>query len=158
MEDNNGESDWLSGKFIGFDDEVEELISVKKKCGLVKRKIKIKIICAEDLEPNVCLGPVEAYENEATLGGLGVAEPTENKAALCCLSATKATENEATLGGLGSTAIVKSAEENEYTLGDLSSGQDTEYLDSSNVGSYEINSVEDFIPKNVSKVFLCFKC
>ncbi|KAK8539438.1 hypothetical protein V6N12_043064 [Hibiscus sabdariffa] len=44
-------------------------------------------------------------------------------------------------------------EGNENALGGLGSGEDTDYLDTSDVGSYETNSDGDFISKNTGKVF-----
>ncbi|KAK8489735.1 hypothetical protein V6N11_009164 [Hibiscus sabdariffa] len=58
---------------------------------------------------------------------------------------------------LGPAVALKSAshfeEGNENALGGLGSGEDTDYLDTSNVGSYETNSYGDFISKNTGKVF-----
>ncbi|KAK9004381.1 hypothetical protein V6N11_002183 [Hibiscus sabdariffa] len=58
---------------------------------------------------------------------------------------------------LGPAVALKSAshfeEGNKNALGGLGSGEDTDYLDTSNVGSYETNSDGDFISKNTGKVF-----
>ncbi|KAK9008792.1 hypothetical protein V6N11_080270 [Hibiscus sabdariffa] len=58
---------------------------------------------------------------------------------------------------LGPVVALKSAshfeEGNENALGGLGSGEDTDYLDTSDVGSYETNSDGDFISKNSGKVF-----
>ncbi|KAK8656062.1 hypothetical protein V6N13_108621 [Hibiscus sabdariffa] len=43
-------SDWLDGESFLFDDEDEEIISIKNKNKVMKRKIKSKTILAEDLE------------------------------------------------------------------------------------------------------------
>ncbi|KAK8670090.1 hypothetical protein V6N13_104851 [Hibiscus sabdariffa] len=54
-------------------------------------------------------------------------------------------------GGDGSHANL--GWENEVESEDLSNGKDIDYLDSSDVGSYETNSNGDFISKKIVKVY-----
>ncbi|KAK9033106.1 hypothetical protein V6N11_018144 [Hibiscus sabdariffa] len=100
-------SDWLGGESFLFDDEDEEIVSIKNKNKAVKRKIKSKTILEEDLEHVV-------FNDVLGEDGLGAADTLR-----------------------------------EDSEGDSS----TEYLESSDAGSYETDSEGNSVVKKSNNVF-----
>ncbi|KAK9007132.1 hypothetical protein V6N11_050965 [Hibiscus sabdariffa] len=130
----------VGGEYALYDDDDEEINSIHTHFKLVYRKIKNKNGTAINLEAQITLD-----------GGLGAIDKNED----CGLGSIDANEtcSDENLDNLDKTSVVESAVENEDESKGLSSGEDTGYLDSSDVGSYETDSDGDFISRKNAKVF-----
>ncbi|KAK9041614.1 hypothetical protein V6N11_016706 [Hibiscus sabdariffa] len=145
-QEDSGESDWLGREHLLSDDD-EELNAIGTHFRVVKKKIRNKTVQAADLEPPFILGSV--VENE-------IQDPNEEAGN----EANRADENvlnENEAGGIGDNeangADEREIQGNEASLVGLSTGEETDYLGSSDVGSYETDSDGDFVSRKTTKVF-----
>ncbi|KAL4351611.1 hypothetical protein GQ457_06G022900 [Hibiscus cannabinus] len=145
-QEDSGESDWLGREHLLSDDD-EELNAIGTHFRVVKKKIRNKTVQVADLEPPFILGSV--VENE-------IQDPNEEAGN----EANRADENvlnENEAGGIGGNeangADEREIQGNEASLVGLSTGEETDYLGSSDVGSYETDSDGDFVSRKTTKVF-----
>ncbi|KAK9026728.1 hypothetical protein V6N11_039562 [Hibiscus sabdariffa] len=132
----------------------------------MERKVKNKFVCAKEVEPHVSEATIDC-ENEVVVGDLGAAEADQNEEQRK-EKGFVAKKNDPQMrvgsrkGNLPSSKIgmvyMDALRENEDDTNNLSSGPETAYLDSSDVGSYETDSDEDVVAKKDGKDFSFFKC
>ncbi|KAK9037511.1 hypothetical protein V6N11_022420 [Hibiscus sabdariffa] len=145
-QEDSGESDWLGREHLLSDDD-EELNAIGTHFRVVKKKIRNKTVQAADLEPPFILGSV--VENEI--------QDTNEEAGNEANRADENVLNENEAGGIGDNeangADEREIQGNEASLVGLSTGEETDYLGSSDVGSYETDSDGDFVSRKTTKVF-----
>ncbi|KAK8977927.1 hypothetical protein V6N11_059556 [Hibiscus sabdariffa] len=95
-----------------------------------------KLVDGDNYDTQEARGKRTVQQIEMKLGSVDAKEPCSDK----------------NLDNLGKIVDVDSVVENEAESKGLSSGEDTDYLDSSDVGGYETDSDGDFISKNIAKV------
>ncbi|KAK8573003.1 hypothetical protein V6N12_029043 [Hibiscus sabdariffa] len=134
-EENSSDSDWLGGGHLLSDDDDDEEITLIKKIRLVRRKIKNSTVSAADLEAPVDVGSEQSNEVDGNEADGNEVDGNE-------IDGNEETRDEQHGNG---------ADENEADLVGLCSGEETEYLDSSDVGSYETDSDGDVISKKTGQ-------
>ncbi|KAL4282895.1 hypothetical protein GQ457_16G000570 [Hibiscus cannabinus] len=144
-QEDSGESDWLGREHLLSDDD-EELNAIGTHFRVVKKKIRNKTVQAADLEPPFILGSV--VENEI--------QDTNEEAGNEANRADENVLNENEAGGIGDNeangADEREIQGNEASLVGLSTGEETDYLGSSDVGSYETDSDGDFVSRKTTKI------
>ncbi|KAL4379129.1 hypothetical protein GQ457_02G013030 [Hibiscus cannabinus] len=144
-QEDSGESDWLGREHLLSDDD-EELNAIGTHFRVVKKKIRNKTVQAADLEPPFILGSV--VENEI--------QDTNEEAGNEANKADENVLNENEAGGIGDNeangADEREIQGNEASLVGLSTGEETDYLGSSDVGSYETDSDGDFVSRKTTKI------
>ncbi|KAK8577999.1 hypothetical protein V6N13_076673 [Hibiscus sabdariffa] len=95
-----------------------------------------KLVDGDNYDTQEARGKRTVQQIEMKLGSVDAKEPCSDK----------------NLDNLGKIVDVDSVVENEAESKGLSSGEDTDYLDSSDVGGYETDSDGDFISKNIAKL------
>ncbi|KAK8998652.1 hypothetical protein V6N11_084039 [Hibiscus sabdariffa] len=140
------ESDLLGREHLLSDDD-EELNAIGTHFRVMKKKIRNKIVQSTDLEPPFILGSVVENEIQDTN------KEIENEANRVDENAVN--ENEA--DGIGDNeadgADESETEGNEASSVSLSTGEETDYLGSSDIGSYETYSDGDLVSRKTTKVF-----
>ncbi|KAK8648970.1 hypothetical protein V6N13_129711 [Hibiscus sabdariffa] len=147
--EDSGESDWL-GRDQLLSDNDEEVNTIGAHFMVVKKKIRNKIVQAADLEPPLNLSFVVENENDARNAEV------ENEANRNRPAESGVNEKEADGNGENKTdgADENYIEENEASSVGLSTGEETDYLGSSDVGSYETDKNGYFVSKKTSKGLL----
>ncbi|KAK9026267.1 hypothetical protein V6N11_039111 [Hibiscus sabdariffa] len=145
--EDSGESDWL-GRDQLLSDNDEEVNTIGAHFMVVKKKIRNKIVQAADLEPPLNLSFVVENENDARNAEV------ENEANRNRPAESGVNEKEADGNGENKTdgADENYIEENEASSVGLSTGEETDYLGSSDVGSYETDKNGYFVSKKTSKI------
>ncbi|KAL4348962.1 hypothetical protein GQ457_17G000560 [Hibiscus cannabinus] len=144
-QEDSGESDWLGKEHLLSDDD-DELNAIGTHFRVVKKKIRNKTVQAADLEPPFILGSV--VENEI--------QDTNEEAGNDANRADENVLNENEACGIGDNeangADEREIQGNEASLVGLSTGEETDYLGSSDVGSYETDSDGDFVSRKTTKI------
>ncbi|KAL4335518.1 hypothetical protein GQ457_07G007250 [Hibiscus cannabinus] len=145
--EDSGESDWLGRNELLSDDD-EEVNAIGAHFRVVKKKIRNKTMQAEHLEPPLNLSFV--VENDIDARNAEV----ENEANRNRPAESGVNEKEAAGNGENETdgAGENDTEENEVSSVGLSTGEETDYLGSSDVGSYETDEDGDFVSRKTSKI------
>ncbi|KAL4324171.1 hypothetical protein GQ457_11G022940 [Hibiscus cannabinus] len=146
--EDSGESDWLGRDQLLSDDD-EEVNAIGAHFRVVKKKIRNKTVLATDLQPPLNLSFVVENENDARNAEV------ENEANRNRPAESGVNEKEAYGIGENETygADENDTEENEVSSVGLSTCEETDYLGSSDVGSYETDKDGDFVSMKTSKVF-----
>ncbi|KAL4283290.1 hypothetical protein GQ457_16G008550 [Hibiscus cannabinus] len=144
--EDSGESDWLGRDQLLSDDDEVNVIGAHFR--VVKKKIRNKTVQAADLEPPLNLSFVVENENDARNAEV------ENEANRNKPAESGVNEKEADGNGENETdgSYENDTEKNEVSSVGLSTGEETDYVGSSNVGSYETDEDGDFVSKKTSKI------
>ncbi|KAK9017129.1 hypothetical protein V6N11_079613 [Hibiscus sabdariffa] len=156
-QEDSGESDWLGREHLvphhhqitnaddDDDDDDVELNAIGTHFRVVKKKIRNKTVQASHLEPPFILGSVVENEDEDRN------EEAENEANRTDENAVN--EKEADEIGDKETDGADESETggNEESSVGLSTGEETDYLGSSYVESYETDSYGDFVSRKTTK-------
>ncbi|KAK8579728.1 hypothetical protein V6N12_070038 [Hibiscus sabdariffa] len=148
--EDSGESGWLGREKLLSDDD-DEVNAIGAHFRVVKKKIRNKTVQTSDLEPPLNLSFVVENENEDRNA------EAENEANRNIPAESGVNEKEADGNGENEAdgADENDTEENEASSVGLSTGEETDYLGSSDVENYETDSTSedgDFVSSKTSKI------